>query len=102
MSQFDVHRNADRNAETAPYLLNIQHDRFAELRTRVMLPFIRGQLTGPMGRLHVPVTIAGEQFTLSGSELITLEMRRLGPVIQNIEQLRGRIIAALDLLFTGV
>lgn len=100
--QFDVHRNLGRGAERGPYLFDLQSDRVESLRLRVVAPLVlTGFLTG-VPRLNPQFTIEGRTCVLSTAEHFAMDPRQLGPVVENLTPLRHRIIAALDLLFTGI
>ena len=100
--QFDVHRNPGTSRRRAPFLVDLQSDRIQALNLRVVAPLVRSEILGSTARLHPTMTVQDIVCTLSISELFAIEPRRLGEVVANIEDVRHRIIAALDLLFTGI
>ncbi len=53
-------------------------------------------------RLNPRFTIEGKTVYLDPTDLVTLTVARLGECIANLEPQRDRIIAALDLVFTGI
>ena len=100
--QFDVHENRGEGQERAPYLVDLQSDRVVALRMRVVAPLVKPEFLGSLGRLHPRINVLDQPYTLSVSELFAIEESRLGPAVGNIGRYRDRIIAAIDVLFTGV
>jgi toxin CcdB len=101
--QFDVVANPDAvDAEHRPYLVNLQSDLVSGLRSTVVAPLIpREQLTGAR-RLNPLLRIEDREYWLATHELFAIERRMLGTVVTNIAAERDAIIAALDLVFTGI
>ena len=103
MRQFDVVVNA--NPEThaqVPYLLVLQSDLLSGLDTRVVAPLIRQEHFGTtMDRLNPFISVDGESFVLSITELAGISVAALGGKIQSAECQRTEIIGAMDFLITG-
>jgi toxin CcdB len=101
--QFDVVTNPDPlDAESRPYLVNLQHDLISDLRSTVVAPLV--VLDGIQGaqRLNPKVTIEGQTFWLATHEMFAIDRRVLkGDPVASLQQDRDAIVAALDLLFTG-
>ncbi|MFN2375943.1 MAG: CcdB family protein [Candidatus Binatia bacterium] len=75
-----------------------------DLATRVVAPLtavarLKGQ---PIGRLNPIVDIEGKQDAVLFQELAALPVTALGTACGNLRPRRDELIAALDLLFTGV
>jgi hypothetical protein len=68
----------------------------------VVAPLIAENTFMPQSRLTPIIPVLGQSYILSIPEMFTIEKRRLGPVVANVDSLSQRIIGALDLLFTGV
>jgi toxin CcdB len=104
MAQFDVHRNADAETrELFPYLLDLQHDLLSVLETRVVAPLATASVMGrPLSRLNPSWEIEGATVVLSTQELSGVPRGLLGDVVTSLASDRERVLAALDLLFTGV
>lgn len=101
--QFDVVDNPDPiEAETRPYLINLQSDLVHELTSTVVAPLVRrNDMTGAR-RLNPIVTVDGHEFWLATHELFAIDRRMLNRgAVTNLETDRDAIIAALDLVFTG-
>ena len=105
MPQFAVYRNP--NPETTadyPLLLDVQSDLIAELGTRVVVPLCPAEATkGKLLRTLTPVfEVAGEQYVMLTPQLAGIPVRRLGTKVADLTQHRDEIVAALDLLITGI
>ncbi len=101
--QFDVVANPDPlDAEHRPYLINLQSDLISGLTSTVVAPLVpRSQLKGAR-RLNPVVTIEDREFWLAIHELFAIDRRMIKGTITNLERDRDAIIAALDLVFTGI
>ncbi len=104
MAQFDVYLNPNTATRKAiPYLLDVQADLLDSLATRVVVPLIK---TGEMGlaakHLNPQFKIKGEVVVMSTAELAGVTIRSLGDKVTSLKNKRDEIIAALDLLFTGI
>ncbi len=105
MSQFAVHRNTNPQTSAAyPYLLDVQSDSVSRLPTRIVVPLSRAaQLPyGRITRLMPRVDVLGEACVLVTQELAGVSSAALGPVVGDLSGYRTEIVAALDLLLTGV
>ncbi|MCB9739474.1 MAG: CcdB family protein [Deltaproteobacteria bacterium] len=105
MHFLDVCRNADRDGAAAvPYLLVVQADLLAGLGTRVVVPLYRAELVpGPRLAGLMPVfEVEGIEVVAVVPELVGLETRLLGEEVTRLDAHRDEILAALDLLLTGV
>lgn len=104
MAQFDVYRNP--NPETAgpiPYLLDIQADFLDVLSTRVIVPLLTLEAMGKTAQVLNPIfTVENRRVVMSTAELAGIPLRSLGEAVCSLAEQRNEIIAALDLLFTGV
>lgn len=103
--QFDVFKNQNQaSQERFPYLLDVQAELLSALETRVVVPLAPKQtashaaLTG----LMPTVKIKGKSYLAVTPQMAGVPRRELGACIGNLSQARSDIIAALDLLFTGV
>ena len=102
--QYDVYRNlSSRSGDDTPYLLDVQADLLDELSTRVVVPLIRIEAAGtPLQTLNPVFEIEGQQLVLSVPELSGIALRSLGEKVSNLAARRNDIVAALDLLLTGI
>jgi toxin CcdB len=105
MPQFTVHRNANPGSKTAyPLLLDIQSDLMVDLGTRVVVPLCRtSTMKGkPITNLTPVFDIEGERYTMLTPQLAGVSRKQIGAAVANLRERRTEIIAALDLLITGV
>lgn len=104
MAQFDVYRNlndATRNA--IPYLLDVQAELLDRLATRVVVPLVLAEEMGLAARqLNPQFKVESVSVVMSTAELAGVSSRSLGDKVASLANKRTEIIAALDLLFTGI
>ncbi|MFO1467604.1 MAG: CcdB family protein [Steroidobacteraceae bacterium] len=105
MAQFTVYRNKnERSKATYPLLVDIQADLLDELKTRVVIPLTKvGALARkPINRLTPAIEVAGEQYLLMTPQMAGIAVSEIGAVVESIEQQRTAIVAAIDVLISGV
>lgn len=100
MAQFDIYR---RPGEGIEYLLELQDNLLDRLSTRVVAPLARADLAGPgMKTLNPRISISGEDYLLLTHLLAAIPATMLGEPVASARGQRDTIVAALDLLFTGI
>src|SRR4051812_34318678 len=100
--QFDVFRNSVRNARASkPFLLALQHRQLDHLSTRLVAPLL-ADIRGDLTRLNPVFIVEGQRVFLDPTNLASIRATHLTGALANLESERYRIIAALDLVFTGV
>ena len=104
MAQFDVHINPNAATRKAiPYLLDVQADLLDTLATRVVVPLVLEEKMGLAAkRLNPQFKVKGATVVMSTAELAGVPNRSLGDKVASLKNKRDEIIAALDLLFTGI
>jgi hypothetical protein len=102
MMQFDVYQNVGKGASVAPNLIDIQDSQLGHLRTTIVAPLLSKVDFSSHPRLTPLIPVEGASFYFSTPEIFAIERHRLGPIVANVDTFRHRIVAALDLLFTGV
>lgn len=104
MAQFDVYLNPGADAHHAiPYLLDVQADLLDGLATRVVVPLIAAEeMTAAARQLNPQFRIREVAVVMSTAELAGISVRSLGEKVASLKDRRDEIIAALDLLFTGI
>ena len=105
MAQFSVHRNSNAATRaTFPFLLDVQNDMLNELGTRVVVPLCpAAAMKGKLLRHLMPAfTIEGKQFAMMTPQLAGVSVKQLGPKVAELSGKRVEIVAALDLLITGI
>lgn len=101
--QFDVVENLNPVSRSEyPFLLVIQHDRITSIRTTIVAPLTRSVGSFEQTRLHVAVDVADVRYVVLMQELAAVPRSILGKSVGSLESSRYDIIAALDLLFTGI
>jgi toxin CcdB len=102
MARFDVYRNADpASARTAPFLVDVQHELFDDLATRVVVPlFHRRAIPRPLSRLEPEVEVAGQPVVMATTDLAGVPRRMLG---ERVGALPPDVVSgAIDFLLHGI
>jgi toxin CcdB len=103
IQQFDVFKNPDTaDARYRPFVLVLQSDLVSGLKATVVAPLVRRTKLIGAERLNPQVMIAGEEFWLATHELFALDRRKLISKVVSLTARRDDIIAAIDMLFTGI
>lgn len=104
MRQFCVYRNRNATTRSAyPLLLNVQSDLISETGTRVVIPLVpanRGMPTMPL--LAPTVSIKNKPYVLATPLLAGAELSDLGAIEADLSGERAVVMAALDLLISGI
>lgn len=102
MAQFDLFRNPRKT--DFPLLLDVQADLLSELATRVVVPLApkKAWQAFQLTRLNPCVSFQRADFVLVFQELAAIPRSALGSRVGSLASQRAELIAALDLLFTGV
>ena len=104
MAQFDVYLNPNAATRKAvPYLLDVQADLLDMLATRVVVPLVLAEEMRLAARhLNPQFKIKGTAVVMSTAELAGASNHSLGDKVASLKNKRDEIVAALDLLFTGI
>lgn len=104
MAQFDVYLNPSPDTrKSVPYLLDVQAELLDTLATRVVVPLVLAEEMGLAAKhLNPQFKIKGVAVVMSTAELAGIPNRSLGDKVVSLKNKRDEIIAALDLLFTGI
>jgi toxin CcdB len=102
MAQFDLYENPDGGL--FPLLLDVQTALLSRLATRVVVPLAKLRRYGhkPISRLNPTIRFGGVEYVLVFQELAAVTSSSLGGRVGSLDGQRRDIIAALDLLFTGI
>jgi toxin CcdB len=105
MPQFTLYRN--RNSATRarfPLLLDVQSDLLDPLATRVVIPLVSAPAarSKSMDVLTPIVHFEAKPYLLLTPQLAGIDARELGSAVGDLASSRDVIIAALDLLITGI
>jgi toxin CcdB len=103
MRQFDICENRHTaTSKRAPYIVVLQSDLLDLLEVRLVAPLVRATGQRPIEKLMLPVEIANQLYLLSMIELASVRTQLIGKTIGTMDDRRDEIIAAIDLLITGV
>ena len=103
--RFDVFRNpSPRSVNTVPYVVVLQSELLDDLPTRVVAPLVKAAaLAGrPATRLNPELEVEGETLFLLTQQVGAVPLRSLTRRVGSLEDRRDVIVAALDLLFSGI
>ncbi len=105
MAQFDVYRNAVRaSARRIPYLLDVQSNLLADLKTRVVVPLIdpRAEALKPLPHVNPSVEVDGRTYILLTQEIAGVSIAVLGSRVVDLADRRYDILRAIDALWSGI
>ena len=103
LRQFDVFPNpSPRTRAEHPYFVILQSDRLDRFATRVVAPLIAPTRFQFLERLLPEVTVKGKPYVIAIPDIAPIPVKMLQPAVANLESERYRILAAIDLLFTGI
>ena len=104
MAQLSVHRNPDSGSSSeVPFVLILQHDLLVDLATVVVAPLFEAHAFGtPAAILNPTFVIEDRRVVLSTAELAGISRSAFGEEVATLTHERGNVMAALDLLFTGI
>jgi toxin CcdB len=105
MPQYSLYRN--RNSATRarfPLLLDIQSDLLDPLATRVVAPLspLSATRSRVMQTLMPVLHFEGKDYAMVTPQLSGITVHELGPIVGDLSIDRDWIIAALDMLITGI
>lgn len=101
--QFDVFSNPSvHGRHWRPFLVVIQSDVLADFRTRVVVPLVHKTEIKPIARLNPLVVVDGKELYFHPVELAHIPRDLLRDSIDNLEAERDKLVAAIDLVFTGI
>ncbi|MBF0603738.1 MAG: CcdB family protein [Nitrospirae bacterium] len=102
MAQFDLYEYR-RFGSRAAFLVDVQSDLLETLTTRIVIPIYLVIPDTPLVRILNPtVELSGGTFFLSTAEMSAVRNSELKRVVGSLSTMRHEIIAAVDLLFTGI
>jgi toxin CcdB len=103
VNQFDIVANPfPRSRERQPFLVALQSELLTRnLDTLVVAPLEPAASGTFADRLNPQVEIDGSAFVLITQEIVTVRKSVLGTTQASVARDRDKIIAALDMLFTG-
>ena len=102
MRQFDVFKNQSKlSSKYAPYLIILQSSLTQTRTTVIVAPLVLPNRIPEKSRLYPSIRIGRRELVLSTNELGAISVKALAERVINLESERSRIIAAIDMLFSG-
>ena len=104
MAQFHVYRNLDRSSrQRFPFLLDVQSDLLESFATRVVVPLAEtDDKRPPVARLMPTFEIDGRPVVMRTGEIAGIARKAVGEHVVSLVGRRHEIVAALDVLISGV
>ncbi|HQX91680.1 MAG TPA: CcdB family protein [Thermomonas sp.] len=104
MSQFTVYANADAASKKwIPYLLDVQSDLIETSGSRVVVPLITSDRAGAsIGHLMPTLQVEDKRMVMDTAQIMGIPMRMLGKRVADLSHERLTILAALDMLISGI
>lgn len=103
MRQFDVFaKPSEASRDFAPFVIVLQSDLTMTKTTVVVAPLMLPDRLPEPSRLFPRMHVGETPLVLSTSELAGIGRKQLRQHVTNLSGSRDAIIAALDLLFTGI
>src|SRR5689334_8127131 len=105
MAQFDIYRNADKEAARLfPFLLDIQHPLLDQLESRVVIPLTLPENLARhrLQDLNPLVSVNGKDYVLLTQQLAGVPIQVLGATVSSARVVRESVVAAIDLLVCGI
>jgi toxin CcdB len=105
MAQFTIYSNINKLSNIEfPYLLDIQSPLLSDLSTRLVIPIthLNNHKYKPFSKLTPIITIKAKQYLLLTPQMAGISKSDIGLEIIDISSMRFDIIAAIDVLITGI
>jgi toxin CcdB len=103
MAQFILYRNNHKQTQKRyPFLLDIQNDFLDTLKTRLVIPVSELTEQRPINRLNPIFEWHSLRYVLITQEMATIPEQNLGSAVTELHYLRSELLAAVDLLITGI
>ena len=105
MAQFDVYPNpSPRSRDWVPYVVDVQSDLLAELRTRLVMPLTRvgADLSQAPRRLAPHFVVEGERLMLQPQASAGIDARLLRKPVASLAMHAGEIRDAMDAVISGI
>jgi hypothetical protein len=101
--QFDVFENPDpESVAVHPYFVILQSNRLKELNTRIVAPLVAPKAIPGFERLMPIVSVRNKKLVVDVTNIGVFPAKLIPKAIANLETERYRIVAAIDLIFTGI
>lgn len=105
MAQFFAYENMNPTTRARyPCLLDTQSDLLDDLRTTIVVPLAPANAVRrtTISRLNPVMMINDEPYAAVVQEMAGIDRDRLGPEVCDLSQHRSDVIAAIDVVFSGI
>ena len=103
MPQFTLYRNSNQQTQGRyPFLLDVQNDFLDALKTRLVIPAVKLTVQQPITRLNPLFEWEQAQYLLMVQEMAAIPSSNMGAPVTELAELRSEVLAAIDLLITGI
>lgn len=104
MEQFTLFENQNPDSQrTYPYFVDVQNNLLNALNTRMVIPLVAAESVGKTITKLCPVTdLHGNSFALMTQQMTNVSVSALKVPIGSLAHMRDEIVAAIDLLITGI
>jgi len=105
MSQFDLYENLNKDSRKIyPYFVDIQSNLLESLNSRVVIPLTPSRYLDDrsISTLCPTTTILGDTYVLLTHQMTSVPISALQESVVSLDELHDEIIAAVDLLITGI
>lgn len=104
MAQFDLYKNPNPAArKLVPYFVNLQSDHLEHIATRLCAPVKSAKISSkPIAGLMPEIEIDGARFFVFMQEIAAIPASLLGQRAASASRYRFQLIAAVDLLVSGI
>jgi toxin CcdB len=107
VAQFDVYLNSGKGVKATPFLVDVQHNLFTGCNTRVVVPLLSAKIARERNMDFVekanPVFMFGDTEVVLAAHLMTaIRAKELSGKVGSIASMRPDILAAMDVIFSGV
>jgi toxin CcdB len=104
MAQFDVYPNPSSSAKQGmPYVVVVQSDLLESLATRLVIPLASQEAADKTPeKLSPAITVKGQSLRALAHYAAPLPKRELRKALGNVSAQSGALIAAMDVVLSGV
>jgi toxin CcdB len=105
MQQFTLYKNENKNSKKAyPYFIDVQNDLLNDLSSRVVIPLSAQETLNNLNAKKLCPTIEIDEgiFVLLAHQMTSVPCSALNNKVTSLEHYRYDILAAIDLLLTGI
>jgi toxin CcdB len=103
MAQYDLYRPPRPTPRgEVLFLLDLQSDLLEHFATRIVVPLMVDGSIDRVGRLHPVFEVDGDRVVMATDRLAAIQRRELGAPVGSLAAKHSDIIAAIDVLWSGI